>query len=147
MQHPALLCTNPLSLDQYLNNSVLPVLAPHNCTFPHFLSLLHLLFPKPSDILCYILDASIDQSPLRIKQCAAYNPYSYKQGLLLTETRFCAEFSAAYQTWFKGSFWFHKEISTALPPSSSDRGGGEKNPLSLPGRKGRRAFLKLWREI
>lgn len=108
-----------------------PALAPHTCTFPHFLSLLYLLFPKPSDILCYILGASIDQSPLRIKQHAAYNPYGYKQGLSLTETHFCAEFSAAYQTWFKGSFWFHKEISPALPPSSSDRRGGEKKIHSV----------------
>lgn len=75
-----------------------PALALLTCTFPPFLSLLSLLFPKPSDILCYILGASIDQSPLRIKQRAAYNPYGNKQGLSLTETRFCAEFSAAYQT-------------------------------------------------
>lgn len=144
MQH---LCTKPLSLHQYINNSVSSALAPLTCTFPPFLSLLSLLFPKPSDILCYILGASIDQSPLRIKQRAAYNPYGNKQGLSLTETRFCAEFSAAYQTWFKGSFWFHKEISPALPPVLQMKGEGEKNLLGLPARKGRRAFLKLWETL
>lgn len=91
-----------------------------------FSPLLSLLFPKPSDILCYIWGASVDQSPPRIKQRAACNPYGYKQGLSLTETRFCAAFSAAYQTWFKGSFWFHKETLFCPSPNSSQAGGGEK---------------------
>lgn len=135
---------NLFSLDQCIKDSV-TCLAQHTCTFLPFPSLLFLLFPKPSDKLCCIQGASVDQSPLRIKQRTACNPRGYKQGLSLTETRFSAAFSAVYQTWFKGSFWFHKETLSALPPSSSEGGGGEIR-LSLAERKGRTAFLKLWRE-
>lgn len=128
---PAFLCLKPsFSWPMHQEFNFLP--------FP---SLLSLLFPKPSDILCYIWGASVDQSPPRIKQHAACNPYAYKQGLSLTETRFCAAFSAAYQTWFKGSFWFHKETLFCPSPNSSQGGGGGKK-AQLHWKKRKNSFLE-----
>lgn len=138
----ALLCPKPsFTWPMHQEFSVICLML-HMCNFLPFPSLLSLLFPKPSDILCYIWGASVDQSPPRIKQRAACNPYGYKQGLSLTETRFCAAFSAAYQTWFKGSFWFHKETLFCPSPNSSQGGGGEKK-AQLHWKKRKNSFLEI----
>lgn len=140
---PAVLCPKPgFTWPMHQGFNVI-CLVTHTRTFIPFPSLPSILFPKPRDILCYIWGASVDQSPPRIKQHAACNPYGYKQGLSLTETRFYAAFSAAYQTWFKGNFWFHKETLFCLPPQFFGRRGRGKKAE----RKRRTILKKLWREI